>query len=180
MLRRLIVLVACAVGFTAVAPTADAAYFKYRKRDTTIDGRIQGVCGSYCWTSEYRAGSGNGGKTGCQWGNWIPNGTYNVQFHSDSYNHTIKGRVWYLNNYYCANGVTRTELFVHTEEYYDRSQLCWSPYNEDYCWDGAGDYYSLGCIKVARRPVVDGYSDVGRIDSFHHSYPVNQVIVSTW
>jgi hypothetical protein len=60
----------------------------------------------------------------------------------------------------------------------NQGQLCGSPYNERYCWDGDMDYYSLGCIKVARGPVVNGYSDLGRLDAFQHSHgPVRQVYV---
>jgi hypothetical protein len=54
-------------------------------------------------TSWYRVGSSNGGTNGCEYGNWIPNGTYNVQGHWEHYDQTIKGRVWWLNDHYCSS-----------------------------------------------------------------------------
>jgi hypothetical protein len=182
--RRLLILALCTVGLTAGGPgSAHAAYyFVYDKQSSSINGYIVGTCDySACWPSAaYRAGSGNGGKDGCQYANWIPNGTYSIRFHEDHYDGTIKGRVWYLSDHYCSsNGVTRTELFVHSEETQDQGQLCGSPYyNEHYCWDGDVDYYSLGCIKVARRPVhSDGYSDLGRVDQWYHWYLPSLVYV---
>ena len=186
MIRRLITLTACAVGLTALmAPAANAAnFFVYSKQGSSINGYIVGRCDyNACWPSaSYRAGSGNGGKDGCQYGNWIPNGNYSVRFHQDHYDWTIKGRVWYLSDHFCSsNGVTRTELFIHSEETRDQGQTCWSPYYEPYCWDGDSDYYSYGCIKVARRPVrSDGYSDLGRVHQWYHWYPVSLVYVRTW
>jgi hypothetical protein len=175
-----IALAVCLVAALTVAPGAAGSIFVYEKRGNPIDGRIWGECGYQCVTSKYRAGSGNGGTNGCAYGNWLPNGTYTVRMHSDFYSGLIKGRVWYLSDYYCSNGVTRTELFVHSEETASQGQTCGSPYDERYCWDGNADYYSLGCIKVARRPVVNGYSDLGRIDNFHHGTgtgPVKHVVV---
>ena len=64
-------------------------------------------------------------------------------------------------NIYCS-GNWRTEMFVHSEETSSQGQ---DPNNEPFRWDGASDYYSLGCVKVARLPVVGGYSDLGRLDT---------------
>ncbi len=179
MLRKSIVLALCVLGAALVVSSAGAYDFRYEKLGSPINGHIRGECGQYCWTSWYRVGSGNGGTDGCQYGNWLPNGYYSVQGHWDNYDATIKGRVWYLNDYNCGGGVYRTELFVHSEETAGQGQMCGSPYDERYCWDGDSDYYSLGCIKVARLPVVNGYSDLGRIDSFHHSYTVTGVLVTS-
>ena len=172
MFRRLTVLVLCVAGLAAVgAATASAGGFYYEKQGDPINGRIQGQCGYQCVTSWYRAGSGgNLPQSGCVKYNWLPNGTYNVRLHSDSYNLDIKGRVWYLSDYYCSATVTRDQLFVHTEETASNGQMCGSPYDERYCWDGEGDYHSVGCIKVRRLPVdSDGTSHIGKLDAFHHN-----------
>ena len=172
MIRKLTVLVLCAAGFAAFGTTANATLFSYEKQGDPINGRIHGECGYQCATAWYRAGSGNSGTNGCLKYNWLPNGYYTVRAHYDHYDFTIKGRAWWLSDYYCSStGVTRDELFVHTEETADQGQACGSPYIEAYCWDGEGDYYSVGCIKVRRRPVdPDGTSHIGKLDNFVHSW----------
>lgn len=173
MIRRLITAAICASALAAVAaPTVDAAQFVYQRQGSPINGRIRGECGYQCVTSWHRAGSGNGGMSACQYGNWLPLGNYTVQFHHDGYNGSlIRGRVWRLQDFYCAhNGVWRTELFVHTEETQDRGQSCTSHPDDLFCWEGVNDYYSLGCIKVARMPIgSDGRSDIGRLDNWTHA-----------
>lgn len=99
--------------------------------------------------------------------------------HLDNKNSTIAGRAWQLNDYVsCANGVIRTELFVHSEETSTQGPATQGtgcplyPSDDPHCWEGDGDYYSLGCIKVARWPVVSGYSNLGTIDSYNHTYGI--------
>jgi hypothetical protein len=173
VIRKLVTAALCASVLVAVAaPAADAAQFVYERQGSPINGRIRGECGYQCVSSWYRAGSGNGGTKACEYHNWLPLGTYDVWFHDDSYGGSlIRGRVWRLQNFFCAhNGVTRTELFVHTEETQDRGQACTSHPDDPFCWEGANDYYSLGCIKVARMPIgSDGKSDIGRLDTWAHA-----------
>ena len=177
MIRKLVVLGVLAVALASLVPVAAAngAIFEYYRNGTLIYGQIRGNCGYQCVTSWYRAGSGSG-TNACEHNNWIPIGGYNVLFHSDSYaGSLIQGRVWRLSDYWCSNGVVRSDLFVHSQETYWQGQQCPSGY-PDFCWDTDSDYYSLGCIKVARMPVP---SDLGRLDAFQHSLngPVTQVWV---
>jgi hypothetical protein len=180
MVRKLVILGAIGLVLAVVAPLgSNAAVFDYYRNNSLINGQIRGNCGYQCVTSWYRAGSGSG-TDACQTNNWIPLGGFNVNFHSDNYaGSLIQGRVWSLSDYQCSNGVIRTELFVHSQETSSQGQQCPSG-TPDFCWDTDNDYYSNGCIKVARMPVVNGYSDLGRIDEFHHSLsgPVTQVWVS--
>ena len=120
------------------------------------------------WIGYIRAGSGSG-TDACQHNNWIPMGDYAVLWHDDNYpGSSIQGRVWRLSDYQCSNGVRRTELFVHSEETSGQGQSC-GPAGTDYkfCWEGDHDYYSLGCVKIARRPTP---SDLGQVDNFVHAY----------
>lgn len=183
-MKRLTMLALVTGGITLLAPITARAIiaggpsFSYWRNNSLDNGSIQyrcmnGTCGSPIW----RAGSGNpnapgGGMQQCQLNNWIPVGMYDVAWHDHHYDGTlIKGRVWRLSNYQCNNGVTRTELFVHTEETVDNSQSCPTGGDDPFCWEGPNDYFSNGCIKVARRPVgTDGYSDVGRLDNWTHTY----------
>ena len=83
---------------------------------------------------------------------WLPSGWYSQWGHWNDYNGSaVKGRVWWLQDKYCSDGVTkRTELFIHSEE--TASNGCrtgTSAYDDPFCWERL-DYYSLGCIKIAR------------------------------
>ena len=181
MIRKLAILGALGLALASVVPVASAsgAIFEYHRNGTLINGQIRGNCGYQCVTSWYRAGSGSG-TNACQTNNWIPIGGYSVIFHSDNYaGSLIQGRVWRLSDYQCSNGVRRTDLFVHSQETSSQGQQCPSGY-PDLCWDTDNDYYSFGCIKVARMPVTNGYSDLGRLNAFEHSInrPVTQVWVS--
>ena len=178
MTRRLMILFACALGAAlAGASAADGATLRYQKRGDPINGRTRGECGYQCYTSWYRAGSGNGGTDSCQYGNWIPNGAYTVIFHDDFYNFDIKGRVWYLNDYYCGGGRWATQLFAHSEETARQGQTCLRGYDERYCWDGDDPTTTRSAVSRLRRgrSGADGYSGIsGRIDNFHHAYDVSR------
>ena len=178
MLRKLTVVCALALAVASLVSVerASGALFEYYRNGTLIYGQIRGNCGYQCVTSWYRAGSGNG-TNACEPYNWIPIGGYSVPFHADNYGGSlIQGRVWRLSDYQCSNGVRRTELFVHSQETYWQGQDCPSGYPGDFCWDTDNDYYSHGCIKVARMPVP---SDLRALDTFEHSLngPVTQVWV---
>jgi hypothetical protein len=179
MKKRAIILVAVLTVGSMLVATANASIFRYQRLGTTIDGHIRNECGYQCMTNWHRAGSGNGGTSECAYGNWIPVGTYNVEFHANNYDGSlIKGRVWKISNHPCSNGVTRTDLFVHSEETAANGQTCGTPYDQRWCWDGPSDYYSEGCIKIARQPIgADGLSDLGRLNNWAATYPVTQVYV---
>jgi hypothetical protein len=153
-------------------PTTASAYqwFIYWRNNSLINGSIDYNCsGSTCGSPLYRAGSGSG-TNACQHNNWIPLGSYNIPFHDDHYaGSLIQGRVWRLSDYQCSNGVRRTELFIHSEETSSNGQYCPTGGDDPFCWEGTNDYYSNGCVKVARMPVTNGYSDLGRLDSWVHS-----------
>lgn len=160
---RLLLIIGASLGALSLAPSALGAAFYYERQNSTINGRIKYSANSGTIVSPwYRAGSGNGGTQECVTNNWIPTGQHNVQAHYDNYNGTqIKGRVWWMNDIPCGGNV-RTQMFVHSEETSSQGQ---DPNNEPFRWDGDSDYYSFGCIKVARLPVVNGYSDLGRLDT---------------
>jgi hypothetical protein len=93
--------------------------------------------------------------------------------HWDEYDGSaIKGRVWWLQDKYCADGITkRTELFIHSEETQSNGQRCTSTWDDPFCWERASDFYSLGCIKLARpSPVASFPNDVGTAHSYYHDH----------
>jgi hypothetical protein len=167
MIRRLLTVTSTVLALALFgAGTAGASVFDYYRNNTLINGQFRGVLNSQTYMNWLRAGSGSG-TNACATNNWIPVGTYQITFHNDNYDGSlIKGRVWRLTDYQCSNGVRRTELFVHSEETAAQGQSCPS-----FCWDSTNDYYSNGCVKIARLPVgADGKSDLGRVDYFVHTY----------
>ena len=160
-------LLVVALAALACATPASASYFYYDRASLTNSAfEAEDYYGD--WTGFVRAGSGSG-TDACQHYNWIPRGHYDVLWHDDYYaGSAVQGRVWRLSDYECSNGVRRTELFVHSEETSEQGQSC-GPEGTDYpfCWEGDHDYYSYGCIKLARRPVP---SDLRLIDTFVHGY----------
>jgi hypothetical protein len=169
-MKRLVLLTLSALALLLVVPVpANAGYFFYWRNSSLIHGSFDYNCaGSTCNSPIYRAGSGSG-TNACQHNNWIPLGHYDIPFHNDHYTGSlIQGRVWRLTDYQCSNGVRRTELFVHSEETSSNGQYCPTGGDDPFCWEGVNDYYSNGCIKLARKPIVNGYSDLGRIDSWVH------------
>lgn len=98
----------------------------------------------------WRAGSGTGSTDDCYTNNgWLPNGWYTVKY-IHNYNGTkIWGNVFALNNKVCSKGtVTRTELFIHSEETQSGGQYCPTSGDDPQCWEGNGDYHSSACIKL--------------------------------
>jgi hypothetical protein len=158
-------LVAAGLGALVLAAPAPASYFYYQ-RTSLINSVFEGLDNYGGDTGNIRAGSGSG-TDACQHYNWIPRGYYNVLWHDDYYGGSaIQGRVWRLSDYQCSNGVRRTELFIHSEETSGQGQYCPSSGDDAFCWEGDNDYYSYGCIKLARQPVP---SDLRQVDSFVHS-----------
>ena len=138
-------------------------------RQDTLDGRVLNQ-------QSYRAGSGLNTNE-CDSaaydnvGGWLPAGNYSLLGHWDQYPGTkIQGRVWRLQDKRCngGTGTLRTELFIHSEETWTQGQTCGSPYDERFCWDGDGDYYSVGCIKVSRAAPYP--SDLAKLDGNWHNW----------
>ena len=156
---------ALALGLCAPASATFYEWIYYSRNGSLINGSMNYNCSiSTCSSAIWRAGSGSG-TTACEKNNWIPVGSYDVPFHDDNYaGSDIRGRVWRLSDYQCSNGVVRNELFIHSEETSSNGQSCPTGGDDPFCWEGANDYYS-GCIKIARKPVTNSQSDLGRLDS---------------
>ena len=107
-----------------------------------------------------RSGSGTGTDDCVTNVGWAPLGSFNITNHWYAPDHLrgssyqIEGIAFGMTNMVCtAGGTTRTALFIHSEMNYDTS----APNNYTYDdpgapeqdrWDGNGDYYSNGCIKI--------------------------------
>ncbi len=133
----------------------------------------------YTKSWNFRAGSGNGGTNTCQKNNMLPGGMWyhtNYEDWEENKDNTIKGRVMGMSSYTCrSNGVTRSALFVHSEQTKWNYQKCWSGYDERYCWDGDKDYYSLGCIKLTpwdMEQVFDFFKSKGVKENTYYKYAV--------
>ncbi|MFF7369860.1 peptidoglycan-binding protein [Streptomyces tricolor] len=115
----------------------------------------------------YRAGSGLGSKDECASGKgWLPSGTYRIKGHETSrndgwYKTGIKGYALQFEDKYCKpqrgrKPVKRTSLFIHSEMLADGTQAIDTPFTDDYYrWNGAIDYTSWGCIKLAPGDIKD-------------------------
>jgi hypothetical protein len=177
-MRRATALVAAAVTLAVCAgPAGTTNGWWTFDRDTNTNSTL-----TWKWTyppspaqyvHSWRAGSGSS-TAECQRGEgWLPAGWYSLWGHWNHYNGSaVKGRVWWLQDKYCADGVTkRVELFIHSEETADNGQLCSSTWDDPFCWERVNDYYSLGCIKLARpSPVADFPNDLGSAHNHYHSY----------
>jgi hypothetical protein len=164
-MKILNLLVAALAALVWAAPALPVSSFYYQR--TSLTNSVFDVLDDAgYWTGNIRAGSGIN-TDACQHNNWIPRGYYDVLWHDDYYGGSkVQGRVWRLSDYQCSNGVRRTELFIHSEETWQQGQSC-GPGDYPFCWDGDGDYYSFGCIKLARQPVP---SDLRLVDNFVHNY----------
>ncbi|MFD7868131.1 peptidoglycan-binding protein [Streptomyces sp. NPDC059783] len=111
----------------------------------------------------WRAGSGLGVKDECASGQgWLPNGSYPVQAHfTNRDGNAIDGYAIQLPNKTCrpkagTKRVTRTDLFIHSEMTRTGGQGKDTPNRDDADrWEGANDYKSLGCIKLAPADIKD-------------------------
>ncbi|MFH9862013.1 hypothetical protein [Streptomyces sp. NPDC017202] len=116
-----------------------------------------------CERTPYRAGSGNGSKNACaSLRGWLPDGTYKVEFHRTNFDGDINGYVIKLSDKRCRNngasGTKRTALFVHSEMKPNGGQ----GRIESERWDGPGDYYSQGCIKLKPADIKNLFAKAGR------------------
>lgn len=175
MRRAFLIIILAAMAIPPAAGTANG-WWTFQ-RESNLNSTL-----TWKWTyppnpSEYskswRAGSGTT-MNECRRGEgWLPAGWYSQWGHWNGYDGSaIKGRVWWLQDKYCADGVTkRMELFIHSEETAANGQRCTSSYDDPFCWERVSDYYSLGCIKLARpSPVASFPNDLGLAHSYYHSY----------
>ena len=174
---RIVALVAVLVALACAESGQAANGWWTFKRQTNMDSTL-----AWKWTyppspaqhaHSWRAGSGTSTDECRRAEGWLPAGWYALWGHWNHYGQDkIKGRVWWLQDKYCSDGVTkRVELFIHSEETADNGQSCSSTYDDPFCWERAGDYYSLGCIKLARpSPVADFPNALGSAHNYYHSY----------
>jgi hypothetical protein len=177
-MRRIAVLCATVVALLAsVGPASAVNGWWTFDRGTNTSSKL-----TWKWTypsnpaqyvHSWRAGSGISTDECRRAEGWLPAGWYALWGHWNHYGGSaIRGRVWWLQDKYCYDGVTkRVELFIHSEETADNGQACSSAYDDPFCWERAGDYYSLGCIKLARpSPVANFPNDLGSAHNYYHSY----------
>ena len=163
MLLRAALAAVFSLALALAAPSsADGWRFTFYKQSNLSSTLTFGWTDPYdglVYSDSWRAGSGV--STDTCWINhgWLPSGSYSTVGHFDSYDSDIKGRVWQLSDRQCYNGTWRTALFIHTEESPWQGQWC-----EPWCWDGAHDYYSNGCIKISYP------YDIAALHSRYHAY----------
>jgi hypothetical protein len=173
---RIAVLAALVIACVASPATAANGWWTF-DRDTNLSSTL-----TWKWTyppsptqysRSWRAGSGSD-MDECEVGRgWLPAGWYAQWGHWDHYDQDkIKGRVWWVQDKTCRNGITtRTQLFIHSEETSSNGQSCTSVYDDPFCWEREGDYYSNGCIKLSRpSPVASFPNDLGAAHNTYHDY----------
>jgi hypothetical protein len=172
-----IALLAALVLCSTVAPASAANGWWTFDRTTNLNSTL-----SWKWTyppspAEYsRSWRGGSGTTmdECQIGRgWLPAGWYAQKGHWNHYDGSkIKGRVWWVQDKTCKDGsARRTELFIHSEETASNGQSCTSTYDDAFCWERESDYYSNGCIKLARpSPVASFPNDLGSAHTTYHDF----------
>jgi hypothetical protein len=174
---RALALAACVALLGCVGSARAANGWWTFERGTNLYSRL-----TWKWTyppsatqyaRSWRAGSGTSQNECRRAEGWLPAGWYSQWGHWNQYDGSaINGRVWWLQDKYCWDGVTkRTELFIHSEETATNGQYCTSAWDDPTCWERESDYYSLGCIKLARpSPVAKFPNDLGSAHSVYHSY----------
>ncbi|RSM64816.1 hypothetical protein DMH04_50800 [Kibdelosporangium aridum] len=132
----------------AAAVADDARYVWYNKSSSDPrSGKLSYSTGSVI-RGTWRAGSGapTGWRDDCYRNHgWLPNGVYGTQWRTNYDGSLINGRAIRLSDKVCSRGtVTRTELFIHSEQTVNNTQGT----IEREQWNGVNDYYSEGCIKM--------------------------------
>jgi hypothetical protein len=155
------------------AKTTDQWYFSRQKVDKSplTYGLYQTSNGRTVAEQTWRGGSGQNENT-CDVGKgWLPGGWYDQWGHWNNYGGKIQGRVFYLSDKQCWNGYWRRELFIHTEETAQQTQQCtsWNP-DDPYCWEGAHDHKSEGCIKISPDAMSSMHSLYGQWNAKHNSF----------
>jgi hypothetical protein len=151
--RLAVVATLAAAALTLPSPSlAYPTWFEFARHSNTFSTltMVWHIGAGWYGTQSWRAGSGVS-TDACWVGHgWLPTGYYDLKGHWDNYNAAIAGRVFYLQDKQCWNGTWRTQLFVHSEETAAQGQYCPTAGDDPYCWEGDNDYYSNGCIKLAR------------------------------
>jgi len=177
-MRRAVLALAAAAALLACARSAAAAngwwtFDRNTNLNSTLTWKWTYPPSSAQYSHSWRAGAGSSTDECRRAEGWLPAGWYTQWGHWNRYSGSaIKGRVWWFQDKYCYDGVTkRTELFIHSEETADNGQTCTSAWDDPTCWEREADYYSLGCIKVARpSPVANFPNDLGSAHSYYHTY----------
>lgn len=151
LVQRTLAATLLALGLQAALVVAPAqartgGWFQFDRKTNTNSAIFWLKDGGQYWG--FRAGSGSSTDECWVGKGWLPGGWYDMWGMWNNYNGSkIFGRVFRLSDHTCRNGSTRrTELFIHTEETPSNGQNCGY---EPQCWDGSGDYYSAGCIKMS-------------------------------
>jgi hypothetical protein len=172
MMKRITLVLAVVAILVPVARASAAtqvffAFHRYSNTNSLLTENLQDVySGQILVQQSFRAGSGTSTNECYLSHGWLPTGWYDIVGHFDHYNASlIKGRVWQLSDKRCmgGTGTLRTELFIHSEETPDGGQYCPTAGDDPFCWEGAFDYYSNGCIKLAHAPPYP--SDVAYADN---------------
>lgn len=157
---------------TRAAGSTSTYYFLFDKNQSSPTKSklyfMKSVPGKDKVIKSYRAGSGNGSKNECAtMKGWLPNGSYKVLGHEKRKKggaRGINGYAIHVQDKLCKNGKTkRTELFIHSEMKSNGQQgPKQSGKDSPYRWDGAGDYYSYGCIKITPKDIQDLFRTADR------------------
>lgn len=175
MRLALLTFLVCALGAPTAASAANGWWTFHRQTnlDSTLTWKWTYPPSPTEYTKRWRAGSGTSQDECARAAGWLPAGWYSLLGHWNHYDATrVKGRVWWVQDKYCYDGVTkRVELLIHSEETAGNGQACTSSYDDPFCWERTADYYSLGCIKLARpSPVANFDNDLGSAHNHYHNY----------
>jgi hypothetical protein len=175
-MRASALLVMCVALLASTPASAANGWWTFERRsnlDSTLTWKWTYPPSPAQYSRSWRAGSGTSTNECRRAEGWLPAGWYSQWGHWNNYDGSaIRGRVWWLQDKYCSDGITkRTELFIHSEETAANGQLCTSAWDDSTCWERQADYYSLGCIKLARpSPVASFPNDLGNAHSAYHTY----------
>ena len=120
-MARMALLAAVVLAWTAQSATAANGWWTFDRNtnlNSTLSWKWTYPPSSAQYTRSWRAGSGSTTDE-CEVGRgWLPAGWYSQWGHWNNYDGSaIRGRVWWLQDKYCSDGITRrTELFIHSEE----------------------------------------------------------------
>jgi len=161
-----------AVTKPAAAASATTLVFD-KNQGAPSDSRLRVYRGGKLQAA-YRAGSGHGKriKEDCVRNQgWMPNGNWKIKLKDRRYNgRLIKGYAVWLENMPCSRKTTtRTEMFIHSEMNRDGSR----GKTEARRWDGASDYASNGCVKLAPTDIAKMFRLLDRI-----GWPTHLLVVS--
>lgn len=119
---------------------------------------MKSVAGPDKVLASYKAGSGQSTNACILNRGWLPNGTYNIEFHRKNFDGIINGYVIKISDHKCHNGTKRTELFIHSEMRPNGTQG--SIESEKWTNSNPNDYYSNGCIKLNPNNIKNLFSKI--------------------